>query len=545
MSHSSYVYLRGDEIVLPPFLTRPLNLDLKSLVVGLYYSTPTRIRRDDYAESKFCHDIIFTPIPYTVWPYALYITVRLREGKGRVAYLTEWLEKKNVNIINTNSCRSGNRHFLFRAYGFFEDVHNEFIREIYALDGRIKNISRLRKRVSDVVSQQALNLKKELIKDAKTSKAFPQSYLYKPETYCVIEPIDATSSYFWDMREEHSTKFSKQDGWKCLDPYVFNNRLSKRNGVTIPSQIINKISSDGTSTDPASKSKPWFWGMAHVDEVNAQVRVTLISESEFNHFKRFEIEYSSSQMGAEEPLSTKGLMHTCSSVISECGYNLFSINSSNWNSSDNTTEGSIYCLVESTSSSLHCEVEDLQKRLNMAIDDKWGKQLNVEIRARSITPYRIFVSISNHSRYRKRILKELIQDVGPRLGLIEPDQSFIVITSTGKLTPKEVQTGIQNCDGVIQFCEPLAKDQEPSVWLEVETFSARTLGKPVLYVYVSTDPDEPGKRERALNALPRTEIRSEPEYYDVDKGENERIDQLQKALQSLIDQIDEVRGYVY
>ena len=601
MSHSSYVYLRGDKILLPPYLTRPLNVDPNSLLVGLYYPTPKLIRPTEYRDCKKTHDLIFTPVPYEVWPFSIYITVRLWERRGGVAYFTRWLRDKNINIINTSSFRSGNRHFFFRAYGFFDNLHLRYQEDILNLKGNAKQITKYRKTITNKVHQEAKKLKKLLIEESGKNKSSDERFLYKHEKYLSIEPIDSLTSYFWDTREENMSLFSKKTGWKYPETYLFNEQLDKQGHVSVPERILKLMSQEQEETIVNSKNgnhKKWFWGLAHVDEQNAQIRASLTCENEFDKFQRFEIEYDSEEIGTAAQ-STKGLLHACSSVFSEEGYNIISMNSNNWDSNQNSAAGTIHCLAESPESeegdedpvedsdskeeavalsekhAAHTEEDSIlteyekqkakqeqklramESKLNKAFSKKWPGTLSVQLKMRPISPYRIFISIGNHSEYRQQILDDLKLKVGPELGLFESDQSFIVIYRSGDLTARLVQDGIQACDGVIQFYEPAKmikvteKDnsvtvkREISPWLEVETFAARTLGKPVLYVYVTEEEKGPERRDRAIESLPRTEGKSEPAYYNGEDKEDERQRKLEEALQSLLKQIDTVRGYTH
>ena len=158
-------------------------------------------------------------------------------------------------------------------------------------------------------------------------------------------------------------------------------------------------------------------------------------------------------------------------------------------------------------------------------------------------PYdRIYISVSLELSCRQQILDELIYDAAPSLGYKDPKESFIIHSGQYR-TPEESQMIIRECAAVLQFFEAQKTENGISKWLEVESFAARTLKKPILYVFVSDIPDGQ-KRDIAMNSLPAMDY-SEPAYYDVSKTQSIRISQLQDALKYLRDCIEAQRGFFF
>ena len=468
--------------MVPGYLLRPLNLDQKSNLYGIYYPTP-----EEYLEGGLVkhesHDFVFSPIQFRSWPFVAYLTVRLKERVGVVADFSRLLDSLGINILLSNCHRSGHRHFSWSVYIDFQEIRNTRYTEVANAHGE-ESRSKIRKIVNSEIEGAIEKLRDKIIKHDKGLKE-KKKLLYKKPFLHIVQ-ITSLEGHYWMARKikEKNRDFIKKG--KIVSSKMkasadhFYCKIDMENRIIPETLEFSSILREINGAD----SLPTF-GLAHVRTEAAQIRFSVIPRKSMDVYQRLLIEYALIQKGE----TSKGLLGKIGKFLQERKYNMRTVSSQTWNSGTQLERGSVEIVLENVGGTQTSRAE--WGVLKDELTDHLQEFQNLEIIIRPVQPYRVFLSMPSQFEGREE-MKELCLDVCEDVGIILNRESYrseeegVTVAEQNRTSVKEVVIErLRQCDGVLQFF--MEKDSENqsdphSIWLEAEYLAASTLRKPVVRI---------------------------------------------------------------
>lgn len=480
MHHGGLGYIDTGKLYLPDDLLKPLSITHESILFGLYYPPPSL--EGDYVHVRLVHDLMLTPVPPRLWPKIGRLVIRLKHRPTMTHAISDFIAKKNVSILLTESSRSGHRYATWNltvAFDYLkvEELHFDPQRSIYKETYR-----------------ELLKLKKELLQNCTEYLFTDFSDFYMKEP--VIALPDTTLSYFHQKVEER-TKSLKSEGWYYQ---VFKLTCDDEGVIESTQGEVFEAILEHISTAENIKLPKCVFANMNTNDMN--IRVIIIPPEEQHRFSLVTFDYKRSGI----PDTSRGIIAHLTEYFPK-HYNIWNLTTRTKISTMERERGSTTFLIENQSDATDLNQFDLEFEMEKICAKPLPTHLkqikSLEVHVTPISAY-IFQMTFEDQRIKKRKFKYDVFLSYSSLDNVEANmvrdklekeriRCFMASSelNTGDIFSEEIREALINS---MEICLLFSPNSAKSNWVKRERGAAWVLKKrivPILFQMKNEDlPDE-------------------------------------------------------